>query len=237
MTNKQTAESLANIKWVESAEAHYGPLFVVKSKPNTLRMYLTHKIVLRSYDEYDASTELPEKMPIYLPQYYIHLEEERFSFQLANKPEARTQHFGVTPQYHTSITQSSWNRVYHPCYGYDGSFQPIDSMSTIVNYTDAETWEEKAQIAVIFVQSAQPHYGKDWYRTMFAYRLGLVGEEMVDEPDERTKQQIAIYADQMRLLQNAILNQAEQEGVVAQVQIGGAGGNAFGWTGWVAGTN
>lgn len=177
--------AIKNMRWVRQVRVGFkgtSRALVIDTKDQSLRTPLTHTLRWRHNPYDDQSRELtegkrlPEKVIIPLPRYRLVLTEDYFYVQLTTKPNPNTLRFGVTPQYHQTRDISDWNRIYRPCYGYDSGNE-----SVIEEYRDAKTWDEKAYLVAVFLQSAIPHYSAHWYRTKFAYTLGLVGEAFIEK--------------------------------------------------------
>lgn len=171
---------LKKLRWVADA-AKIKDGYAVLTKPNAFKFKLTHKIHAgySSYDpEYQRGEALEVPQTLLLPQYWIYLSEHSlFEFSLAKDPAAaRTPRIGMVPQYQNLVGRSEWGKNWIPCYGHAGG--DANSANT---YREAKTWRDRANEAAIYLQSAVPHYNEEWYNTAFAYRLGLVGDEVRDD--------------------------------------------------------
>lgn len=180
MTKTQTARELRELRWVETVRpTPYG--FVIKTKAQVLSTMIdTH---IKKQDSGSAihifqGSALEVPIRVYLPQYYLRLREYGFTVQLVKKPVPNVaDRFGLTPQYHLGYDIKRWRIQYEPCYG-NGS----RGEESQYDYSSEKDWRKKAIIASTFLQGAIPHHGyrPHWY-TDFAYRLGLVGEEVVEQ--------------------------------------------------------
>lgn len=181
-----TIQELKAIKWVADAEKSPDEnSFIIHTRPKMLKFQVDHKIyrVSPNIDEFSATLKMKKTMVLDLPEYRILLQKGDFWVALMRKPMPNTKWFGITPQYHDRKEIGTWNKWYVPCYG--ESDRQYDLRSSILDYKDALTWKEKANIVAIFLQSAHPHYGRDWWTACFAYRLGLLGEEIIDKKQEK----------------------------------------------------
>lgn len=193
-------QELQALSWVEDAqELEPGNKYLVKTRANTLKVYLTKKIKERSEPSfwgwepnYLGGALLKEKIPVYLPQYHItltlggsldhHGDKPPFALNLASKPEKVTEIIGMCPQYHEVTKAEDWDKPFTPCFGY-GSDPEIN---VAAEYRDVKTWKERAICAATYLQGAMPHGSEEysWFMTSFAYRLGLVGDEVLEKPEQ-----------------------------------------------------
>lgn len=191
MTIRQESAQLRRLKWVETVKVFrstwwdadtYG--FVIKTKPGALWTYLTHTIQNRTAGGYDylygCGKKLPQKVKLVLPSYYIKLyppAQGRFLFALAAEPKKRAMaQIGVIPQYQSVVSKERYGSYYTPCLGH-----AVGDANSGNTYLKALDWIGRATEAVIYLQGATPHYTNQWYATAFAYRLGLVGKEMLEK--------------------------------------------------------
>lgn len=174
---------LKKLRWVADAKANGAESYLVQTKAGVFHTVLTHKVIA-GYSQYDSSfaqgSKLEKTVNIPLPSYWIELNRLGFRFSLAEKPKPVTTSFGMIPQYEGLTDIGSWNVFRAPCYG-NGIGDDPKTRSTKYDYQEAKTWVDKAFVAVIYLQSAEPHYGETWYCTSWAYRLGLVGDEYRDD--------------------------------------------------------
>lgn len=176
MTKAETAKEIRSLKCVDTVRTE-GDGYVIKTKPNALSTYLTHKVSYTEVGDTYCGTELASPLRVALPQYYLELQAQAFYVRLVKKPQPNLPRFGITPQYHLHRYLSEWKDIYQPCYG-SGTPETSD---TYLLYCIETDWKKKALIAVEFLQSAIPHYGNYPHWTAnFAYRLGLVGEEILE---------------------------------------------------------
>lgn len=172
------------LKWVQDAETD-GTGYKIKTKKKTLKTVLTHRIMDcgngygASYDNrYTQGLALDTPVPLILPQYWIHLRERGFDFTFAKDPgEKAHEQIGFTPTYQGIYSRDAWQIPMGVCYG--DSDRNTYGVSTIDEYQSSEGWKERLIIAAVYLQSAEPHYGQTWYRTAYARRLGLIGDEYV----------------------------------------------------------
>ena len=178
------ASQLAKLRWVAEAKERDGGGYMVRTKPHVFTTLLTHHVRAgdSQYDpDFEVGQPLKENVRVELPEYWVHLTESDFYFSFVEKPErARAGRVGVIPQYHSVQDVDGWAVPFLPCYGNSINYSP-EGRSTKYDYREAKTWVEKAMVASIYLQSAEPHYGEMWYNTAFAYRLGLVGDEYRDD--------------------------------------------------------
>lgn len=175
-------EQLLSLRWVESAERcdEYGTeRYSVVTKPGMFHAELTHSIEvgLDMYgSEYTCGELLDAPIRIELPQYRIWLypsgDGYLFKFGLVNKPAAPKDYIAVIPQYHSTVQKYRFAQEYSPCISYGEG-------SSYETYPLAKDWGERANEAVYYLQTAIPHHGYNWYTTVFAYLLGLVGSEVI----------------------------------------------------------
>lgn len=179
MTKNQTAEDIRSLKFVETVRPLVNGRFVLKTRPNMLSTYVTHKIIRVDANDNDTRCggALTEPIRVFLPQYHIELSQYGFNVRLVKKPKPNMERFGLTPQYHLGRNMKEWRSRYEPCYG-NGS----RNSDTQYLYQTETNWKKKALIAVEFLQSAIPHYGeRPHWTAQFAYRLGLIGDEILEE--------------------------------------------------------
>lgn len=182
MTTKQELDSLRSLRWVKSAKKIIDG-YEIRTKPGALTTVLTHKIRKNPYGEIDYDQDVPLQQPteIALPTYYIKIFEDNryrpFSLRLASKPKKalNIHRLPVTPQYHLDV--ENWKEYYEPCYG----ASPSNVSDGRYSFHAATTLKDKAREVAIFLQGADPHYGRHYWRTCFAYRLGLVGDEVLGD--------------------------------------------------------
>lgn len=164
--------------------------YTINTKKGMLSTELTHNIRpgKSSFDpSFKKGKKLKERRRVKLPQYRIYLGERDFWFSLAQEPRyVRANAFGIIPTYQYLHPLTYWTFKERPCYERGRGTTP-ELRSTIEDYIATESWSEKAKIAAVFLQSAIPHYGETWYRTSFAYRLGLVGHEVLEKVTTKTQ--------------------------------------------------
>jgi hypothetical protein len=173
-------KELKKLRWVADA-AKIKDGYAVLTKPGAFKFTLTHNIKAgySSYDpNYQQGSRLEKTQTLLLPQYWLYLSEHSlFEFSLAKDPDAaRETQIGLVPQYQNLVGKKDWGRQFIPCYGHANG--DANSANT---YRAAKTWRDRANEAAIYLQSATPHYGETWYNTAFAYRLGLVGDEVRED--------------------------------------------------------
>lgn len=175
--------ALKKLRWVSTVKKEVG-FYVLRTKKDVFVTKLTHSIRAGRSD-YDngfvAGSRLKEEAVVPMPSYRVYLRNNGFMFSLANKPKnVIAGLMGVIPQYDHLTNEQHWKEPLTPCYG-NGRGDTPQLRGTAEDYRYATTWLERAQIAAIYLQSAEPHYGQTWYRTAWAYRLGLIGDEYRDD--------------------------------------------------------
>lgn len=190
-----TLSEFKKIKWVQKAEKT-GHGFKIKTRNKSLKTLLTHKVIDNgggygaAFDNrYSEGEVLPEPFSLILPQYWIHLESDYFDFTFGEYPGAKAdKSIGFTPTYQGIYPKERWGIKKGVCYGDSYKQEDGTHESLIDLYLKSENWKERLIIAAMYLQSAEPHYGKTWYRTSYAARLGLVGEEFITiSPDIETR--------------------------------------------------
>lgn len=190
-------EELQKLKWVEEAvEAEGGKSFLIKTRKNSLKTFMTHRIQ-KGGSPWDkdlrGSEPLATPTLLYLPQYWITLNEpgprNPFLIHLVKKPVTKYEYIAMNPQYHHTVLRREWNVPHKPCYGYGNDPQ----VNVAAEYKGAATWADRARSAAMYLQGAVPHGDEKYryYTTTFAHRLGLVGKEYLDEeqkPEEPLKE-------------------------------------------------
>lgn len=175
-------EELKQLRWVEEAElVPDEEEIVITSKEKSLKTTLTHAIRKGDgrYDpQYISGNKLSEPIPLLLPQYKIYLSTSAFRYAFNNRPKTR-RNIGIVPTYERTYPTGQWKVPTIPCYG--DTWRQTSTTSLLGDYRNAQNWKERAIIAAVFLQSAEPHYGETWYRTAYAYRLRLVGDEMLEK--------------------------------------------------------
>lgn len=188
MTNEQEKiiTELKGLRWVEDATTDATNDMYLTTRPDSLNCKLTHKIqdMGRGYgarfdSRFRSGKALKTKITLKLPSYIVRLSAGNFSFRLKDKPEGTQAQIGIIPTYHYLVSIQEWESYSNVCYG-ESNGQKKNQTDTQTDYRAATSWREKAIIAVTYLQSAEPHYGYTWYRTAWAYRLGLVGDEFVE---------------------------------------------------------
>lgn len=174
-------KELQTLPWVaEARKTEDG--YAVRTKPGAFQATLTHKIRKgrSAYDEtFTSGSRLETPTVITLPEYWFYLGDQKnevFKFSLVKSPPKVLDHFGMTPQYNQLTSTERWGVPLIPCYG----TAPGDANS-LYTYRLAKTWRDRANEVAIYLQSAVPHYSEPWYTTAYAYRLGIVGDEMLED--------------------------------------------------------
>lgn len=177
-------EELETLRWVSRVteydrDGYTG--FLLRTRPRTLKIQLTHTIRKGGavYDgNYQTGSRLKEPTELLLPSYRILLTERHFMFCLNYRPRKAQERIGLYPCYAALSLTKNWNVPGQTCYGNPGA--QTGRTTAKEDYRAAKTWREKAIIAAQYLQAAEPHYGETWYRTAYAYRLGLVGKEFLE---------------------------------------------------------
>lgn len=180
LTKIHAARELRTLRWIKTVRATADG-FTIKTKEGVLSTVIDtyiRKLSPSPYSAMGSGSQLETPIRVYLPQYYLRLRESGFTVQLVKKPKPNSQsYFGVTPQYHIGYDIKNWKRQYEPCYGNGRRGEETHS-----DYYREKDWRKKAIIASTFLQGAIPHHGeRPQWKTDFAYRLGLVGEEVVEQ--------------------------------------------------------
>lgn len=192
-------KELKELKWAEQVTALRGSskgTYVITTKPDMLKIQLTEKLGFGDtlYDhKYNGVGKLKEPITVSLPQYKIYISKNYFRFALKSKPKKPNDiEIGRWPQYTGLVGIGSWRGIFTPCYGDYPQQEDGTNIGMLEAYRMTDSWKDKANIATYFLQTAEPHYGNKWYRTAFAYRMGLVGKEVLAVTQKEIEEQATL---------------------------------------------
>lgn len=158
-------ELIKQLKWVEDAVKLRS--LTVTTKPGILKTELTHYAVHRG-DEIFYGKKLRKPMIIPLPSYSIRVGKTSFSLRLKDKPTLRINSYRVI-LFPTAMRGGKYSTYKAPCLG--NYYEKL--------YRQASDSLERVKIAAEYLQSAVPDFGGTGRRSVFAYGLGLIGDEII----------------------------------------------------------
>lgn len=166
-------QSIRKLKWVSKVSNKDG--LVVTTKKNILKTSITHFISSESTIRsgiWFSPKKLPLPIIVGLPSYDIQILDYGFRVKLKTKPkEIRGERILRYPQA-TTVSSSEFNRLWNKyktvCFG----------SSHLKEYKEAQTDFQRAQLAAMYLQSAIPDFGGEGRKSIWAYSLGLVGDEI-----------------------------------------------------------
>lgn len=175
-------DRIKGLRWVMSAVAYSGHLSVT-TKPGSLKTVLTHT-VLNDINRDRLGKPLENPIVVGLPAYKFKLEENGFYVAMVKKPPG-IKRFGFTEV------------VFYPCVNdprlwiYLASYRAYCSFclgSYAIKYSEAADYYGRLMVAAEFMQMARTdRYGGDANRSIPAYSLGIVGDEIIQSVTTQTQ--------------------------------------------------